>query len=83
MTYRGLGPLPHLAGTILKSRFRSQKVTFFVAQITTEDLGFLRELLEAGTVRPVIDRRYELSQAPDALRYLGEGHARGKIVITV
>jgi len=83
MTYRGLGPLPHLAGTILKSRFRSQKVTFFVAQITAEDLGFLRELLEAGAVRPVIDRRYELSQAPDALRYLGEGHARGKIVITV
>ena len=43
----------------------------------------LQELLEAGKVRSVIDRRYELSQTADALRYLGEGHARGKVVITV
>ena len=83
MTYRGLGPLPHIAGTILKSKRRSQAVTFFMAKINTEDLEFLGELLEAGTVKSVIDRRYELSQAPDALRYLGEGHARGKVVITV
>jgi NADPH:quinone reductase-like Zn-dependent oxidoreductase len=83
MTYRGFGPLPHLVRTFLVSRGRSQTVTFFVAKITTEDLAFLSELLEAGKVTPVIDRRYELSQAPDALRYLGEGHARGKVVITV
>lgn len=83
MTYRGLGPLPHIGGTILKSKGRSQKVTFFVAKINTEDLSFLGELLEAGTVKSVIDRRYELSQAADALAYLGEGHARGKVVITV
>ncbi len=83
MTYRGPGPLPHLAGSILKSKGRSQTVKFFVAKITQEDLIFLRELLEAETVKPVIDRRYELSQAADALRYLGEGHARGKVVITV
>ena len=83
MTYRGLGPLPHLLGTLLASRGRSQTVTFFVAKITTEDLVVLQELLEAGKVTPVIDRRYELSQAPDALRYLGEGHSRGKVVITV
>ena len=43
----------------------------------------LRELLEAGKVTPVIDRRYELSEIADAFRYLGEGHAQGKIVITV
>jgi NADPH:quinone reductase-like Zn-dependent oxidoreductase len=43
----------------------------------------LRELLEAGTATPVIDRQYELSEVPEALRYLGEGHARGKIVVTV
>ena len=43
----------------------------------------LQELLEAGKVTPVIDRRYELSEIADALRYLGEGHAQGKIVITV
>lgn len=83
MTYRGLGPLPHLAGTLLKSRGRSQKVTFLVAKITTEDLVVLKELLEAGKVTPVIDRRYQLSEAHEALSYLGEGHARGKVVITV
>jgi NADPH:quinone reductase-like Zn-dependent oxidoreductase len=83
MTYRGLGPLPHFLGTILKSRGRSQTVRFFVAKITTEDLAVLRELLEAGKVRPVIDRKYQLSEAAEALSYLGEGHARGKVVITV
>ena len=83
MTHRGLGPLPHLAGTFLKSRGRSQTVTFFVAQITTEDLTVLGELLEAGKGKPVIDRTYPLNEAPEALRYLGEGHARGKVVITV
>jgi NADPH:quinone reductase-like Zn-dependent oxidoreductase len=83
MRSRGLGPLSHLIGTRLASLGRSQTVTFFVAKITTEDLNALRELLETGQVRPVIDRRYELSEAPDALRYLGEGHARGKVVITV
>jgi NADPH:quinone reductase-like Zn-dependent oxidoreductase len=83
MTYRGLGPLPHIAGTFLTSRGRSQTVKFFVAKINSEDLVFLKELLEAGKVKSVIDRRYELSQVPDALAYLGEGHARGKVVITV
>jgi NADPH:quinone reductase-like Zn-dependent oxidoreductase len=83
MTYRGLGPLPHLLGTILKSTGRSQTVAFFVAKVTTEDLGVLRELLESGDVRPVIDRKYPLSAAPEALAYLGERHARGKVVITV
>jgi len=83
MTYRGLGPLPHLVTTFLASKGRSQTVTFFVAKITKEDLVFLQELVEAGKVRPVVDRRYELSDAPDALQYLGEGHARGKVVISV
>jgi NADPH:quinone reductase-like Zn-dependent oxidoreductase len=83
MTYRGLGPLPHLFATLVASRGRSQTVTFLVAKITTEDLVVLHDLLEAGTVTPVIDRRYDLSDAPTALAYLGEGHARGKIVITV
>jgi NADPH:quinone reductase-like Zn-dependent oxidoreductase len=82
MTYRGLGPLPHLGKMLLASIGRSQKVTFFVAQITKEDLDVLRGLLEAGKVKPVIDKSYELSQAADALRYLGEGHARGKVVLT-
>jgi len=83
MTYRGLGPLPHLGGTFLSSKARRRTVKFFVAKVTTEDLTALGELLDAGKVKPVIDRRYELSQAADALAYLGEGHARGKVVITV
>jgi NADPH:quinone reductase-like Zn-dependent oxidoreductase len=83
MTYRGLGPLPHIGATFLKSRGRSQKVKFFVAKINKDDLKFLGGLLEAEKVRSVIDRRYELSELPDALAYLGEGHARGKVVVTV
>jgi NADPH:quinone reductase-like Zn-dependent oxidoreductase len=47
------------------------------------DWAFMRELLESGQVKPVIDRRYTLSKTPEALRYLGEGHARGKVVITM
>jgi len=82
MTYRGFGPLPHIGGTILKSKGRSQRVTFFTAKVGKEDLGLLAELLEAGTVRSIVDRRYELSQARAALAYLGEGHARGKVVLT-
>jgi len=83
MTYRGLGPLPHLGATFLKSRFRSQTVTFFVAKITTDELTFLADLLESGQIRSVIDRTYEVNDAPEALAYLGEGHARAKVVLTV
>ena len=78
-----LGPLKHIAATRVLSSGRSQKVTFFMAKIEKEDLAFVGELLADGKVRSVIDRRYELSQADDALRYLGERHARGKVVITV
>ena len=48
-----------------------------------KDLVFLKELLEAGKVVPVIDRRYPLSEVPEAVRYYGEGHSQGKVVITV
>jgi NADPH:quinone reductase-like Zn-dependent oxidoreductase len=83
MSNKGLGPLKHIIGTRLKSIGRSQTATMFVAKIEKEDLAFMSELLAAGTVRSVIDRSYELSQVPDALRYLGTTHARGKVVITV
>jgi NADPH:quinone reductase-like Zn-dependent oxidoreductase len=53
------------------------------AKRSQKDLAFLKELVEAGKVVPVIDRRFPLSEAPDALRYLGKGHARGKVVIFV
>ena len=48
-----------------------------------KDLVFMKELLEAGRVVPVIDRRFPFSEVPEAFRYIGEGHARGKVVITV
>jgi len=65
------------------SRFASQKFVTFIARSIKEDLALMRELLETGKVTPVIDRRYGLSEVPEALRYLEEGHARGKVVITL
>jgi NADPH:quinone reductase-like Zn-dependent oxidoreductase len=80
---RLLGPLGHMLGMRLGSIRSSQTAVFFLSNMDTDTLAALAELVEAGTVKPVIERTYELSQAGDALRYLGEGHARGKIVITV
>lgn len=80
---KGLGPLSHVIRTRLAALGRSQTVRFFIAKINSEDLGQLGELLEGGQLRSVIDRRFELGDAADALRYLGEGHARGKVIITV
>ena len=64
------------------SPFVRQRMRVFVSKHNREDLVVLAGLVEAGTVTPVIDRRYELGDVPDALRYQGEGHARGRIVIT-
>ena len=60
-----------------------QKLRPLVSTERQEDLQFLKELIEAGKVTPVIDRTYRLSEAPEAIRYLSEGDARGKVVITV
>jgi NADPH:quinone reductase-like Zn-dependent oxidoreductase len=80
---RLIGPLGHIVKLRLAAVPGSQKAVFFIAKVNKADMLVLRELLEAGKVRPVIDRRYELSETADAFRYLGEGHARGKIVVTV
>ncbi len=62
----------------------NKKIGFMgIAKINQKDLVFLKELLEAGKVVPVIDRCYPLSETAEAMRYLGDGHARGKVVITV
>jgi NADPH:quinone reductase-like Zn-dependent oxidoreductase len=71
-----------LLGPLL-SRIGSKKTCFFIANINQKDLVFLKDLLAAGKVVPVIDRRYPLSDAAEALRYLEERHARGKVVLTV
>ena len=78
-----LGPLSHIVKVRLAALRSSQKVMFFVAKMNKTDLMFLGELLETGKVMSVIERRYELSQIADAMRYLGEGHAQGKIVLTM
>ena len=80
---RLLGPLGHVIRMRLGALRGSRKAVFFVAKFNKADMETLRELAESGTISPVIDRRYELSELADALRYLGEGHARGKVVITV
>jgi NADPH:quinone reductase-like Zn-dependent oxidoreductase len=80
---RVLGPLGHVIGMKLAALLGSRKATFFVAKFNQEDLETLRAWLEAGTVKPVVDRRYALSEIADAFRYMGEGHAQGKVVITV
>ena len=60
-----------------------RKFRFFIAKINQKDLIILRDMLETRKVRSVIDRRYRLDEVGEAMQYLGEGHARGKIVITV
>jgi NADPH:quinone reductase-like Zn-dependent oxidoreductase len=80
---RLLGPLSHIVKVRLTAVRSSRKVAFFIAKFNKPDMTVLRELLEAGKITPVIDRRYELSEVADAFRYLGEGHAQGKIVITM
>lgn len=67
----------------LLSLFGRKKIRFFLAKLNEKDLAFLAELLEAGKVVPVIDRCYPLSDAAAAIRYREEGHARGKVVLTV
>ncbi|MBB5331819.1 NAD(P)-dependent alcohol dehydrogenase [Tunturiibacter gelidoferens] len=64
------------------SRMGRKKMGFFLTKVTRKDLDFMKDLLESGKVVPVIDRSYRLSEAAEALGYLAEGHARGKIVLT-
>jgi NADPH:quinone reductase-like Zn-dependent oxidoreductase len=78
-----LGPLGHVLKSKLAALFGSRKAVFFVAKFNRDDMEVLRELLETGKVTPVIDRRYDLSEVADAFRYLGEGHAQGKVVVSL
>ena len=64
-------------------RTTGKKIRILAVQPNTEDVDFMKELSEAGKVTPVIDRTYPLSEVPDAIGYVGEGHAKGKVVISV
>jgi NADPH:quinone reductase-like Zn-dependent oxidoreductase len=75
-----------LLGMLLQSSLSligSKKMCGFIAKLNKKDLDFLKDLLAAGNIVPFIDRRYPLSDVAQAIRYLEEGHARGKVVITV
>jgi NADPH:quinone reductase-like Zn-dependent oxidoreductase len=78
-----LGPLAGSLESMLVSPFYSQRFVFFLAEMDQADLQLLRELMQAGKITSVIDRRYPLAQTADAIRYLELGHARGKVIITV
>jgi NADPH:quinone reductase-like Zn-dependent oxidoreductase len=80
------GQWPRLAGNLkafVISPFIPQKFKFFIAKTLKTDLTVLRDLMQEGKVTPVIDRRYPMSETAEALRYLEEGHARGKVAITI
>jgi len=74
-----MGPLK----AFLLSPFVDQEIGMMLAKFNQEDLTMLADLMQAGQVTPVIDRRYLLKEVPDAIRYSEEGHARGKIIISM
>src|SRR5215212_1237788 len=80
---RWIGPVDRIIKAVVLSPFVSQKMASFTVKPNKEDLRFLKQLIEAGQLAPVIDRTYPLSETPEAIRYLENGHARGKVVITV
>src|SRR5437879_4207583 len=79
-----VGPLGKALKAALFSKFVSQKMGMMMADPSTKDLTLLADMMQSGKIKPVIDRTYKsLSEVPEAIRYLEEGHARGKVVITV
>ncbi|HEX6257388.1 MAG TPA: NAD(P)-dependent alcohol dehydrogenase [Euzebyales bacterium] len=80
---RWLGPLPRMVRALAWSPFVSQRMRLFVSEPSRADLAALTEMVENGQVRPVIDRTFPLTEAAEAFAYLAQGHARGKVVVTV
>ena len=80
---RWLAPATRLLQAAALSPFVSQRLVPFVSKNDAPGLVLLKELAEAGTIRPVIDRRFPLAEAAEAIRYVGEGHARGKVVVEI
>ena len=78
-----MGLLTNQVTELVLSRFVSQKFVTFMAKLSKVDLTILRDLMATGKVTPVIDRSYSLGEVPEAVRYLEEGHARGKVVIAL
>jgi NADPH:quinone reductase-like Zn-dependent oxidoreductase len=77
-----IGIFARIINVMVRARVFRQRVKFYVAQSNLEDLAYLKDLIEAGKLRPAIDRTYPLSEGREAVRYLGSGQARAKVVIT-
>jgi NADPH:quinone reductase-like Zn-dependent oxidoreductase len=73
--------IPGMLWSAFRSRFSAQKFVFYIAQLKKADLEFLRDWMATGKVTPVIDREFTLSEASEALRYLEQGRARGKVIV--
>ena len=80
---RWIGPLTYVIKTRLAALGASQKVIFFAAKFKREDFLFLKDMFERGQVEPVVEKVYPLGKISEAMRHLGTGHARGKIVVTM
>ena len=78
-----VGPFGRVIHALVISPFISQKMGMMMADPSQTDLAILGDLMQSGKMKPVIDRTYKLSEVPEAIRYLEEGHARGKVIITV
>src|SRR6266480_3834996 len=78
-----IGPFGRLIQALVVSPFVSQKMGMMMAELKKRGLAILGDMMQSGKVKPVIDRTYKLSELPAAIAYLEEGHARGKVVITV
>jgi len=76
-------PLFRIAGGLLSSLFTSRRFRTFMVSPNKDDLLFLKELVESGKAKPVIERRYELGEVAEALRHVGEGHTQGQIVLRI
>jgi NADPH:quinone reductase-like Zn-dependent oxidoreductase len=84
MSGRGImGLVVRLISALALSRLMTKKLVIFLARPNKENLNTIRELMATGKVKPVIDRRYRLSEVPDAIRHLEQKHARGKVVINL
>src|SRR5207342_2340024 len=78
-----IGPFGRVIYASLMSLFIKQEMGMMMADVNSNDLAILGDLIQSGKITPVIDRRYKLSEVPAAIAYLEEGHARGKVIITV
>jgi NADPH:quinone reductase-like Zn-dependent oxidoreductase len=80
---RWIGPFGRVIQTLLVSPFVGQEMGMMMADTSQKDLTILADMMQSGKVKPVIDRTYKLSEVPEAIAYLEQGHARGKVIITV